>query len=294
MRFLNEPNAKFNFCTLGLCRYFLTLGSVLCCLPHFLFSPAIDGAWVNHPGQIKLFLTQQTTREKVEKSPFPSPFRDIRNITENHAYIEYGWHPDITLTGNIVVSDHQTGRTNQTTQWIEVGVRHKADWAKLDIIPLKFDDRHQQKKASKAASIELGLVRDEGYNSRTGLNMALSQGEKIQISRLSHLELFLEINQELVLWSSQDGFYRAHNKIMLSKKGVSLNYHRLDNFSFGENSQSEHTRYFEFEFPAFIFLGGILPETTIVKIGKGENRRKGFQTNSSNSVYLQIKIELMP
>ena len=115
MRFLNEPNAKFNFCTLGLCRYFLTLGSVLCCLPHFLFSPAIAGAWVNHPGQIKLFLTQQTTREKVEKSPFPSPFRDIRNITENHAYIEYGWHPDITLTGNIVVSDHQTGRTNQTT-----------------------------------------------------------------------------------------------------------------------------------------------------------------------------------
>jgi hypothetical protein len=85
----------------------------------------------------------------VEKSPFPSPFRDIRNITENHAYIEYGWHPDITLTGNIVVSDHQTGRTNQTTQWIEVGVRHKADWAKLDIIPLKFDDRHQQKRPAK-------------------------------------------------------------------------------------------------------------------------------------------------
>ena len=294
MRFLNEPNAKFNFCTLGLSKYFLPLGSVLYCLPHFLFSPAIAGAWVNNPGQIKLFLTQQTTREEVKKTPFPSPFRDIRNITENHAYIEYGWHPDITLTGNIVVSDHQTGKTNQTTQWFEVGVRHKADWAKLDIIPLKFDDRHQHKQAGKAASIEIGLVRDEGYNSRTGFNMALSQGEKIQISRLRHLELFLEINQELVLWSSQDGFYRAHNKIMLSKKGVSLNYHRLDNFSFGENSQSEHTGYFEFEFPAFIFLGGILPETTIVKIGKGENRRKGFQTISSNSVYLQIKIELMP
>jgi hypothetical protein len=93
MRFLNEPNAKFNFCTLGLCRYFLTLGSVLCCLPHFLFSPAIAGEWVNHPGQIKHFLTQQTTREEVEESSFPSPFRDIRNITENHAYIEYGLAP---------------------------------------------------------------------------------------------------------------------------------------------------------------------------------------------------------
>ena len=293
MRFLNEPNAKFNFCTLGLCQYFLTLGSILFCLPYFLFSQAIAGAWVNNPGQIKLFLTHQATREEVEKSPFPSPFRDIRNITENHTYIEYGWHPNITLTGNIVVSDHQTGKSNQTNQWFEVGVRLKADWAKLDIIPLKFDDPHQQKKAGKAASIELGLVQDEGYNSRTGLNMALSQGQKIQISRLSHLELFLEINQALVLWSSQDGFYRAHNKIMLSKKGVSLNYHRLDDFSFGENAQSENTGYFEFEFPASIFLGGILPETTIVKIGKGENRRKGFQTISGNSVYLQIKIEFM-
>ena len=124
--------------------------------------------------------------------------------------------------------------------------------------------------------------------------MALSQGEKIQISRLSHMELFLEINQKLVLWSSQDGFYRAHNKIMLSKKGVSLNYHRLDYFSFGENSQSEHTGYFEFGFPVSMLLGRILPETTIVKIGKGEKRRKGFQTISGNSVYLQIKIELKP
>ena len=73
-------------------------------------------AKVNTPEQIKLFLTQQTRREEVEKSALSSPFRDIRNITENHAYIEYGWHPEITLTGNIVISDHQMGKNNQRTQ----------------------------------------------------------------------------------------------------------------------------------------------------------------------------------
>ncbi|HCV49601.1 MAG TPA: hypothetical protein DGQ22_07275 [Rhodobiaceae bacterium] len=266
----------------------------MCCLQYILTSPLMAGAWVNTPEQIKLFLTQQTRREEVEKSALSSPFRDIRNITENHAYIEYGWHPEITLTGNIVISDHQMGKNNQRTQWLEVGVRHKADWAKTNIIPLKFDFRHQHKNISKAASIKLGLVRDEGYDTRTGLNIALSQGEKIQISRFNYLELLLEINQELILWSSEDGFYRAHNKIILSKKGVSLNYHRLDSFGFGENSQSEHIDYFEFEFPAALLFGETLPKTTFVKIGRGENTRKGTQTSSGNSVYLQLKFDLIP
>lgn len=84
------------------------------------------GAWVNTPEQIKLFLTQQIRREEIEKSVLSSPFRDTRNITENHACIEYGWHPEIILSGNIVISDHLMGKDNQRTQWLEVGVRHKA------------------------------------------------------------------------------------------------------------------------------------------------------------------------
>lgn len=92
----------------------------------------------------------------------------------------------------------------------------------------------------------------------------------------------------------EDGFYRAHNKIILSKKGVSLNYHRLDSFGFGENSQSEHIDYFEFEFPAALLFEETLPKTTFVKIGRGENSHKGTETSSGKSVYLQQKFDLIP
>lgn len=172
-------------------------------------------------------------------------------------------------------------------------MRHKADWAKLNIIPSKFNSRHQHGNMSKAASIKFGLVREDGYQSRTGLNLALSQGEKIQISKLKDLELLVEINQELMIWSLEAGFYRAHNKIMLGKKGVSLNYHRLDSFGFGENPWSEHKGYLEFEFPAAILLGKNAPKTAIVKIGTGENIRKGIETSNGNDFYLQLTFDLM-
>jgi len=294
MRFIYKPNAKCNLCKLGLSRHLLFLGSLLCCLQYMLSSQAIAGARVNTPGQIKLFLNRQTSREEVKKSALPSPFRDIKNIVENQAYIEHGWRPDITLTGNIVFSVHQTGKNSQKTHWLEVGMRHKADWAKLNIIPLKFDSPHPHKNMSKAASIKFGLVHEDGCRSITGLNLALSQGEKIQISNLNYLELLVEINQELVIWSSEAGFYRARNKIMLGKKGVSLNYHRLDSFGFGENPRSEHIGYLEFEFPATILLGKDVPKTAIVKFGKSENIRKGIETSKGDGFYLQLKFDLKP
>ena len=56
-----------------------------------------------------------------------------------------------------------------------------------------------------------------------------------------------------------------------------MDYHRLDNFSFGENSQSEHTGYLEFEFLAFIILGGIFLKPQSSKSLKGIIFVKGFK-----------------
>ncbi len=298
MRFISKPHAKLKFCSLGPCSQFVVLMRVilicgLCGLALLFPGQASAGAWVNAHEQLKLFLTQQKTREWVKKSPYPSVFREVRKATEKQAYLEYGWRPDVTLTGNIILSNHTTGPHHLETKWLGAGIRHKADWAKLDIIPFKSEFRNQHKKISKAASIEFGLRQDEGYHSRTGISLALSQGEKIEVARLDYLELLVEVNQELVLWSSDEGFYRAHNKIMLTKDGFSLNYNRLDSFSFGEKLHNDHIGYWEVAFPAALFFGKTLPENTSVKLGKGDGFRKGYETASGERIYLQLKFDLM-